>query len=87
MTEDIGRIVARAEPAIADEERGFHGVAHVFCEHGSPIDKLTYDLKSKAPAEQQEVLFMSGATIWRTTGCRRFLLWSACPAATGVVRG
>jgi len=32
-------------------------VAHVFCEPGSPIDKLAYDLKSKAPAEQQEVLF------------------------------
>jgi hypothetical protein len=32
-------------------------VAHVFCEHGSPIDKLAYDLKSKAPAEQQGVLF------------------------------
>jgi hypothetical protein len=29
-------------------------VAHVFCEHGSPI---AYDLKSKAPAEQREVLF------------------------------
>jgi hypothetical protein len=30
------------------------------CEHGSPIDQSAYDLKLKAPAEQKEILFMSG---------------------------
>ena len=30
------------------------------CEHGSPIGQSVYDLKLKAPAEQKEILFMSG---------------------------
>jgi hypothetical protein len=30
------------------------------CEHGSPIDQSAYDLKLKAPAEQKEILSMSG---------------------------
>jgi hypothetical protein len=32
----------------------------LLCEHGSPIGQSAYDLKLKAPAEETEILFMSG---------------------------